>query len=59
MRIYFFKWNKTNPMHAHWILMRPMPEARRAECIGQASNSGKCIGFVLFHEQKVNANLLT
>ena len=39
-------------MHAHWILMRPMPEAHRAECIGQASNSGKCIGFVLFHEQK-------
>ena len=39
-------------MHTHWILMRPMPEARRAECIGQASNSGKCIGFVLFHEQK-------
>ena len=29
-----------------------MPEARRAEYIGQASNSGKCIGFVLFHEQK-------
>ena len=27
MRIYFFEWNKTNPMHAHWILMRPMPEA--------------------------------
>ena len=52
MRIYFFKWNKTNPMHAHWILMRPMPEARRAEYIGQASNSGKCIGFVLFHKQK-------
>ena len=25
---------------------------RRAECIGQASNSGKCIGFVLFHEEK-------
>ena len=53
MRIYFFGWNKTNPMHAHWILMRPMPvEARRSECIEQASNSGKCIGFVLFHEQK-------
>ena len=32
--------------------MRPMPEARRAECIEQASNSGKCTGFVLFHEQK-------
>ena len=32
--------------------MRPMPEARRAERIGQASNSGKCIGFVLFHKQK-------
>ena len=40
MRIYFFEWNKTNPIHAHWILMRPMPEAHRAECIGQASNSG-------------------
>ena len=26
MRIYFFKWNKANPMHMHWIL----PEARRA-----------------------------
>ena len=52
MRIYFFEWNKTNPMHAHWILMRPMPEARRAEWIGQASNSGKGIGFVLIHEQK-------
>ena len=49
MRIYFFEWNKTNPMHAHWILMLPLPEA---ECIGQASNLGKCIGFVLFHEQK-------
>ena len=32
MRIYFFEWNKTNPMHAHWILMHPMPEARRVEC---------------------------
>ena len=52
MRIYFLEWNKTNPMHAHWILMRPMPEARRAEYMGQASNSGKCIGFVLFPEQK-------
>ena len=51
MRIYFFEWNKTNPMHVHWILMRPMHEARRAECIGQASNSGKCIGFVLFHSK--------
>ena len=30
-------------MHARWILMHPIPEARRAECIGQASNSGKCI----------------
>ena len=40
MRIYFFEWNKTNPMHAHWILMRQMPEARRVECIGHASNSG-------------------
>ena len=52
MRIYFFEWNKANPMHAHGILMHPMLEARRAECIGQASNSGKCIAFVLFHEQK-------
>ena len=25
MRIYFFEWNTTNPMHAHWILMRPCP----------------------------------
>ena len=57
MRIYFFEWNKTNPMHAHWILMRPMPEARRAESIGQASNSGKCIEFVSL--KKVNANVLT
>ena len=40
MRIYFCEWNKTNPMHAHWILMRPMPEAHRAKCIRQASNSG-------------------
>ena len=30
MRIYFFEWNKTNPMHAHWILMRPMPEGPSA-----------------------------
>ena len=52
MRIYFFEWNKTNPMHTYWTSMRPMPEARRVECIGQAPNSGKCIGFVLFHEQK-------
>ena len=52
MRIYFFEWNKTNPVHVHWILMRPVPEARRAECTGQASNSGKCIGFVLFHFKK-------
>ena len=51
MHIYFFEWNKTNPMHANWILMRPIPDAGRAECIGQASKSGKCIGFVLFHEQ--------
>ena len=52
MRIYFFEWNKTNPMHAHWILTHPMPVACKAEYIGQASNSGKCIGFVLFHKQK-------
>ena len=25
IRIYFFEWSKTNPMHAHWILMRPRP----------------------------------
>ena len=36
-------------MHVHWILMRPTPEARRAESIWRALNSGKCIGFVLFH----------
>ena len=52
MRIYFFEWNKTKPMHAHWILIRPVPEVCRAECTGQASNSGKCIGFVLFYKQK-------
>ena len=52
MRIYFYEWNKTNPMHAHWIVMYPMLEARMAECIGQVSNSGKFTGFVLFHEQK-------
>ena len=52
MHIYIFEWNKTNPMHAHWTFMRPMPETRRAECIGQASNSDKCIEFVLYHEQK-------
>ena len=37
---YFFEWNKTNPMHTHWILMRPMPKAHRAKCNGQALNSG-------------------
>ena len=52
MRIYFFEWNKTNPMHAHWILMRPMPEAHKAEYTGQALDWGKCIGFVLFHSKK-------
>ena len=30
--------------------MRPMPEARGAEWIGQALNSANFIGFVLFHE---------
>ena len=57
MCIYFFEWNKTNPVHAHWILMHLTPEARRAECIGQASNSGKWFGFVLsllISPQKVN-----
>ena len=33
--------------------MRPMPEARKAECIGQVSYSGKCIEFVLFHSEKL------
>ena len=37
-------------MHAHWILMRQMPKARRTEFIEQASNLGKCIEFVLFHK---------
>ena len=32
--------------------MRPMPKARRAKCIGQASNSDKCIEYVLFHKKK-------
>ena len=32
--------------------IRQIQCTRRAECIGQASNSGKCIGFVLFQEQK-------
>ena len=52
MHISFFEWNKINPMHVHWILMGPMPEARKAKCIGQASNPGKWIGFVLFRSKK-------
>ena len=38
-----FTSNETNPKHEHWIFMPPMPEARRAKCIGHASDSGKCI----------------
>ena len=60
MRIYFFEWNKTNLMNTRRILMRPTPKTRRAKCIGQASNSGKCIDMPHFPiKTKVNANLLT
>ena len=47
MRIYFLNEIRQIQCMRTEFLMRPMPE-----CIGQASNSGKCIGFVLFHKQK-------
>ena len=40
-------------MTAHWILMGPMPEALRAERIGQASNSEQELWFVSFPERKL------
>ena len=57
MHIYLFEWNETNQMHTHRFLMHPVPEARIAECIGQVSNSGKCIDLSHFL-RKSNANLL-
>ena len=41
-----------NAKQIHWILMRPMPEARRAECIEQVSNSEQVLWFVAFLEHK-------
>ena len=60
MRIYFFEWNKTNPMHALWNVMRPKPEARRAECIGQAldlsyfTSKSKCKFINVIHTRQRN-----
>ena len=48
------EWNETNPMHAHWILMRPTNARGPLGRVHWTSikDSGQVLWFVAFPEQK-------
>ena len=61
MCIYFVRKMRRNQCTraGFWGVHCPRPEARRAECIGQASKSSACALNLSHFSNKINANLLT